>query len=118
MDKDRKKELNEQFAQTKKFMGVFKITNLANGKIFIDGSLNLKNQWDRVKMALNSNMHVNAALQRDWNESGEKDFAFEVLEEAEVKDGIIDKKFELSKMEQSWLEKLQPYGDVGYNKPK
>ena len=118
MDKERKKELSEQFAQTKKFMGVFKITNLVSGKIFIDGSLNLKNQWDRVKMALDGNMHVNAALQKDWNELGEKKFAFELLEETEVKDEIIDKKFELSRLEQIWLEKLQPYGDAGYNKQK
>ncbi len=90
MDKARKKELNEQFAQIKKYMGVYQITNDTNGKIFVGSNANLKNQWDRVKAALDTHMHVNAALQKDWNELGEGHFSFEILEEKEVTDKYIE----------------------------
>jgi hypothetical protein len=39
-----------------------------------------------------------------------------VLEEKEA-DEVKDRKWELKQLEKQWLEKLQPYGDKGYNKP-
>lgn len=43
-------------------------------------------------------------------------FTYEVLEEKEA-DEVTDMRWELKQMEKLWLEKLQPYGDRGYNKP-
>jgi len=40
MDKQRRKELREQFNQIKIYMGVYKITNTVNGKIFVGSSPN------------------------------------------------------------------------------
>jgi len=40
----------------------------------------------------------------------------ELLEEKEA-DKVTDMRWELKQMEKPWLEKLQPYGDIGYNKP-
>jgi hypothetical protein len=37
----------------------------------------------------------------------------EVLEEPE--EGFFDKKDELKRLEKKWLEKLQPFGENGYN---
>jgi hypothetical protein len=37
----------------------------------------------------------------------------EILKEKE--DGFFDKTEELKKLENKWLEKLQPYGEHGYN---
>jgi hypothetical protein len=60
--------------------------------------------------------HRNKALQQDWNEYGEQKFVFEILETVTVKD---DPNFnlsdELTLLEMIWLEKLQPFGEKGYN---
>ena len=48
MDKQRRKELREQFEQMKTYMGVYKITNTVNGKIFVGSSPNLKNRWTTI----------------------------------------------------------------------
>ena len=60
MDKQRRKELREEFEQIKTYMGVYKITNTVNGKIFIGSSPNLKNRWTTIKWQLDMGMHVNS----------------------------------------------------------
>lgn len=116
MDKQRRKELMEQYKQIKTYMGVVKITNTANGKIFISAYPNLKNKWLTIRSQLDMGMFVNSQLQRDWNELGEEAFTYEVLEEKEVKEDTYTR-WELKQMEKKWLEKLQPYGERGYNRP-
>lgn len=60
--------------------------------------------------------HENKQLQKDWNALGPDAFAFEILEVVEQKDtpsfSLAD---ELTLLEQIWLEKLEPYGERGYN---
>ncbi|MBB6638390.1 GIY-YIG nuclease family protein [Cohnella thailandensis] len=117
MDKSKRKELQEEFKQVKTFMGVVRITNRANGKVFIDSYPNLKNKWLTIQMQLDMGRFANAELQRDWKEQGKEAFDYEVLEEKDTSD-IADVRWETKQMEKRWLEKLQPYGDAGYNKPK
>ncbi|NLY30391.1 MAG: GIY-YIG nuclease family protein [Firmicutes bacterium] len=116
MDNQRKKELKQQYREMKTYMGVYQVTNTVSGKIFIATSPNLKNRWVTVRMHLDMGMHPNSELQRDWNELGADNFTYEVLEEKEVAEDT-DTRWELRQMEKEWLEKLQPYGDRGYNKP-
>ena len=97
-------------------MGVIQITNNVNGKIYVDAYPNLKNKWLSIQGQLVMGRYVNSKLQKDWIELGPKAFTYEVLEEKEV-DEATDKRWELGQMEKQWLEKLQPYGDKGYNKP-
>jgi hypothetical protein len=116
MDKNRRKELREEYKQVKTYMGVTQITNNTTGKIYLASYPNLKNRWLTLKGQLTMGMHANVQLQKDWMDLGPAAFTFEVLEEKEAKD-ITDMKWELKKMEKPWLEKLQPYGELGYNKP-
>jgi hypothetical protein len=66
---------------------------------------------------LEINGHTNKILQKEWNEFGANKFVFEILEVVKVNDD--DPNFnlddELTLLEQIWLEKLQPFGDRGYN---
>ena len=117
MDKQRRKELREEFEQIKTYMGVYKITNTVNGKIFIGSSPNLKNRWTTIKWQLDMGMHVNTGLQQDWNELGEGAFVYEILEKKDA-DKSLDARWEVKQMEKEWVEKLQPYGDNGYNRQK
>ena len=116
MDKQRRKELLEEYKQIKTYMGVIKIKNTVNGKIFISTCSNLKNRWLTLRGQLDMGRFANSELQKDWNELGADAFTYEVIEEKEVKEDT-DKRWELKQMESKWLEKLQPYGDRGYNKP-
>lgn len=116
MDKQKRKELLEEFKKIKIYMGVTKITNTANGKIYIASYPNLKNKWLNIQGQLEMGRHPNLELQKDWKELGANAFAFEILEEKEDED-VTDMKWELRQMEKPWLEKLQPYGERGYNRP-
>jgi hypothetical protein len=58
-------------------------------------------------------------LQVDWNEHGESGFEFETLEPVEPRsDPNYDYNSDLETLEDLWLEKLEPYGDRGYNERK
>ncbi|CRK81099.1 GIY-YIG nuclease family protein [Neobacillus massiliamazoniensis] len=116
MDKSRRKELKEEFKQNKTYMGIYQIKNKVNGKIYVDSSPNLKNKWLTLKMQLETGRFANSQLQKDWSQLGEDAFVYEVLEKKEVEEDI-DKRWHLKQMAKQWIEKLQPYGDRGYNKP-
>lgn len=116
MDKKRRKELLEEYKQIKTYMGVIQITNNVSGKIYIAANSNLKNKWLTIQGQLVNGTHPNLLLQKDWKELGPDAFTYEVLEEKEA-DKVTDMRWELKQMEKPWLEKLQPYGDRGYNKP-
>ena len=117
MDKKNRKELLEQYKQIKTYMGIIKVTNTINNKIYIAAYPNLKNKWLTLKAQLDMGMHANFELQKDWKEFGPEVFTYEVLEE-KTTDDAVDVRWEVKQMELPWLEKLQPYGEKGYNKPK
>lgn len=116
MDKQRRKELMEQYKEMKTFMGIIQVKNKDNGKIWIAAYPNLKNQWTSIKAQLKMGRHQCTALQKDWNEYGEEAFEYEILEQKDDKD-VADKKWELKQMIKPWHERLTPYDEKGYNKP-
>jgi len=115
---DRKKELKEQYKEIKIEAGVYQIRNTINNKIFVASASNLKTMnGKRTEMA--SGHHWNPALKKELIEFGAVAFVFETLEILEMKeDGYFNEKNALKKLEQKWLDKLQPYGDRGYNSQK
>lgn len=117
MDKERRKELLEEYKEIKTYMGVVQITNTVNGKRFIDSFPNLKNKWMTIKMQLDVGRFANLQLQKDWKEFGESAFTYEELERKDASE-VKDVRWETKQMKKSWLEKLQPYGDSGYNRPE
>ena len=118
MDESKKsrKELNQEYMKRPKPAGVFQIKNIANGKILLGSSLNLEGPLNGHRFMLKIGSHRNKVLQQEWNEYGEDSFIFEILETVTVKD---DPNFnlsdELTLLEMIWLEKLQPFGEKGYN---
>lgn len=114
-----RKSIKRQYKERKKQAGVFQVRNLANGKILLGSSLNLHGPLNSHKFMLGTGSHRNEELQRDWKTYGAKNFSFDVLEIVKVKDdpnfNIED---ELTLLEQIWVEKLQPFGQKGYNTEK
>ncbi len=112
-----KKKLKKQYLQSLPPMGIFQIKNIANGKLFIGSSKNLKGKLNSVKFQLEMGSHMNKALQEDFNNYKEENFLFEVIDFLEPKeDPDYDYTEDLNLLEEMWLEKLQPYGERGYNK--
>ena len=116
MDKQKRKELQEEYKKIKTYLGVIQIINQTNQKTYIAGYPNLKNKWYTLQEQLNMGRHANADLQRDWKEYGAASFTFSVLEEKDAGE-INDVHWEVKQLEKSWLHKLQPYGEKGYNRP-
>jgi len=110
------KELKREYRERPKPAGVFRIRNLANGKVLLGSSRNLEGPLNAHKFMLTMGSHRNEALQKEWNEYGAKNFVFEILEVVKVKDDPdFDLDDELTLLEEIWLEKLQPFGERGYN---
>jgi hypothetical protein len=100
-------------------MGVFQIRNLANGKVFVGVTPNLEAIFNRHRFQLNAGGHPNKPLQQDWRDLGSENFAFEVLEELPPREDPAYKyERDLETLEDLWLEKLEPYGEKGYNERK
>jgi hypothetical protein len=114
-----KKEAIRDYKLSHRPMGVFQIRNTKNEKILISSSLNVPGRINRHRFALNAGSHPSRSLQADWNEFGEEAFVFEVLEDVLPRENAgYDYSADLETLEDLWLEKLQPYGDKGYNERK
>lgn len=114
-----KKEVKKQYKLTLPPMGIYRIKNIANGKIFIGSSLNLHGKSNSFKFQLKSGLHVNSELQKDFNIFGEENFVFEIVDTLEPKEDLsYDYRDDLQLFLEMWMEKLQPYGETGYNKRK
>ena len=111
-----RKELHREYKERIKSAGVYQVKNMANGKVLLGSSLNLDGPLNRHKFMLKIGSHPNKTLQKDWDELGPDQFVFEILEEFKPKDGPgYNLKDELTLLEMIWLEKLQPFGERGYN---
>jgi hypothetical protein len=116
---DNKKELIKRYKQTVQDMGIFQIKNKTNGKIFIGSAKDLPGIMNSNKFQLKIGRHYNQVLQKEYSDSGETNFDFEVLDYLKPKeDPLYDYSEDLKVLEEMWLEKLQPYGDKGYNRLK
>jgi group I intron endonuclease len=111
-----RKDLKRAYRERKVPSGVFQVRNEVNGKVLLGSSLNLEGVFNRHRFQLSIGGHPNRVLQRDWNLYGPESFVFEVLELVQGKDDPnFDLNDELTLLEQIWLEKLQPFGERGYN---
>jgi group I intron endonuclease len=112
-----RKDIQSEYKERSKSAGVFQVKNVVNGKVLLGSSLNLDGPLNGHRFMLEISGHTNKALQKEWNEFGANKFVFEILEVVKVNDD--DPNFnlddELTLLEQIWLEKLQPFGERGYN---
>ena len=61
-------------------IGVYKITNIINGKIYVGESLNIDKRWEEHKLELENREHHSYKLQEDYYTYGKDNFKFEILE--------------------------------------
>lgn len=88
--------------------GIYKITNLANDKIYIGSALDYEERWRLHIVNLNGQKHHSRHLQSAYNKYGKDNFRFEVIEFCE--------KEKLLEREQYWMDATKCYDDkFGYN---
>ena len=114
---ERRKELIRQYKETPRPMGVFQIKNNRNGKLLLLKALNIPGIITRHQLELRRGMHRNRELQAEWNQYGEEAFSFEPLATIKPEEFPPEQwSAAVADLLQTWLEKLQPYGEAGYNK--
>ena len=88
--------------------GIYKITNLKNGKFYIGSSKDIEFRWSEHKKHLNGNYHINKKLQNAWNFYGKENFEFTIIE--------LINDFGLLVKEQFYLDMFKPHmKEIGYN---
>jgi hypothetical protein len=112
-----KKDIVRAYKDHQRPAGIFQIKNTVNGKVLLGSSLNLEGPLNGHKFMLTIGSHRNETLQKEWKEFGPDAFVFQILEEVKRREdpnfNLLD---ELTLLEEIWIEKLQPFGENGYNK--
>lgn len=91
-----------------KSSGIYKITCLPTGKIYIGSAVNLCRRQIEHYSRLRQNRHGNQHLQNAWNKYGEDSFTFDVIE-------LVLEPF-LVEREQYWLDRTRAYRkSAGFN---
>lgn len=89
--------------------GIYQITCLLTGKVYIGSAVNLYQRRHQHWSDLRLNRHRNPILQRAWNKYGEAAFAFAVVE-------LVEDKTTLLQREQWHLDNRQAYDrSLGFN---
>jgi DNA-binding transcriptional regulator YhcF (GntR family) len=112
-------EIKRIYKQNSPAGGIYQLRNTANGRIYVGSSCNLEGERNSRLFQLRMGKVVfSRELQKDLDQFGAGSFEFSVLE-------VLAKPVSGEKSDQSlaalhlhWLEKLQPFGERGYNSMK
>lgn len=111
-----RKALKKQYQETRTEMGVCCVRNTANGRVLLECSRDVKARLNRHQAELSFGNHRNNRLQEDWNHFGAEAFRFETLDVLEPLDKLdYDPADDLDELLCLWIDKLQPFGEKGYN---
>jgi group I intron endonuclease len=71
--------------------GIYKITNVLNGRIYIGSAVNISQRKSVHFYDLRKNQHSSQKLQRSFNKHGESVFVFDIIEGVENVEHLIDR---------------------------
>jgi group I intron endonuclease len=108
-----KSEIKRAYKQTKRPMGVYRIINSHNDKVFIGFGTDLAARFNRHKAELKFGSHRNRELQEMWNSFGESAFEFEILDVLDHEEKTqASPNEELHILAEMWIQKLKKAGDT------
>jgi hypothetical protein len=86
VDKKRRQELMDEYANRKQPTGVFAVRNSASGEVWVGHSKNIDVQKNGLWMRLAGGTCFNRDVQDSWKKHGEAAFSYEILEHIEEAD--------------------------------
>lgn len=115
----RREEIRHACRQSPHDCGVYQIRNRVNGRIYVGSSQNLEGARNSRMFQLRMGKAVfSRELQQDLGEYGAGSFEFSVLGALERQNPGESVEHALAALLLQWLEKLQPFGERGYNSEK
>jgi hypothetical protein len=112
-----KSELKRAYKENPPAAGIYRITNTVDGRVLVGKGMNVRGILNSQQAQLQFGSHPNKELLQDYSRLGAGKFIFEVVDELEASNKTPEEMREdLAALEELWLEKLQPYGERGYNK--
>ncbi len=107
------------YRQNRPDMGVYQIRNTANGRIYVGSTTNLDGiRNSRLFQLRMGKVVFSRELQKDLDQFGAGSFEFSVLEVLQTAESAHNSERSLVALYARWLEKLQPFGERGYNSSK
>jgi|LSQX01.2.fsa_nt_gb hypothetical protein len=105
---DRKRELKEQYKNTKPDMGIIIIKSDVSNKCYLEATRRIKGAINKSIFTLDLGSHINKELQKDWNKYGKEHFTIKMLDELEYDEENPDKDYkkELEMLLDLWKDKL------------
>jgi len=88
--------------------GIYKITNIINGKCYFGSTFNFNKRKNSHFSKLESGKHINKHLQASYNMYGKSNFTFEIIQ-------IVDDVSQLVIVEQTYLDMYHDNGVMCYN---
>ena len=80
MDRARRKAAIAEYKKREDAIGIFAVRCAASGEAWVGPTLNLDTVKNRIWFGLRLRSATNRDMQRAWDDHGEDNFAFEVLE--------------------------------------
>ena len=98
-------------------MGIVQVRNIRNNRVYLTASANTAGTINSIRFQLKMGSFLpSAGLAQDWKELGEENFVIEVLDALKpVDDPAYDYRDDLKALEAMWMEKLKPFGELGYH---
>jgi hypothetical protein len=110
MKKEDKKKILTQYKNRTMLGGIVAVKNNANGKVWIEGVLDIEGRRNRFTFVKNTGSAVPLNIKQDWQKYGATAFSFEVFEELKKNDGQTKEEFakDIEVLKALWLEKFKP----------
>lgn len=80
MNRDRKKQLLEEYKNRRPEMGILSFRCIPSGEVFLGKSNDTATGFNSIRARLSGNTHPNKRFQSLWTEYGEEKFELTVLE--------------------------------------
>ena len=98
MDRNRRKQLLEEYRNRSPEMGVIAFCCKETGETFLGISKDIRAGFNGIRVRLESNFHLDKVLQERWNRYGKEGFEEAVLKMLDYKDPLEDHTKELEEL--------------------
>jgi len=96
----------------RKKVGIYSIAHSSTKSLYIGQSNDIEQRINRHKKELKQSIHPNKNLQKLWNDCGDKEFEFLLLEELNETKSPLETQRWLAEREKYWINKFRNSNDI------